>query len=93
MTEFKNSIPSSAALKAYDMFMTWQMIKFEKFIACVKTKDGIDEEHLKVAQRNFYEFSATSLKVFNELGGNLGFKDLEEAMPNNFWLNFIKGKK
>ena len=64
-------------------------MKFEKFIICVKKKEGISEEHLNVARKHFDEFCEKAMNVFRKMGGNLSFKDLQKAMPKNFWMEFI----
>ncbi len=85
MSELNNQYQDDRHAAAYDMFITGEMISFEKTMMRLKKTNAFTEEEINVANRSFDEFCRKSLEIYHRVG-NFTASDLKKAMPDNFWI-------
>ena len=86
MSEFNNQYQDDHNAAAYEMFITGEMISFEKLMMKVKKKNTFTEQQTIAAHRYFDEFCRKTLEIYDSVGPNFTRDDLKKAMPDNFWI-------
>jgi len=74
-------------IAAYDMFMTGEIVGFEKLMAKVKKRNILTVENIAVINQGFDDFCKKTLEMFESFdGANFTRDDIKKEIPNNFWV-------